>query len=145
MKPYAELSEWLEEAINSYCGEASEEPPYLKRLAAQWHALPVMIGWTEFWGVKPNGEVWVVATEGDEKPQVESDARMRRMALFQGTKKYPKLKPLVPSRPLDAVACSHCGGSGRVDVPGVEPGVVICYCGGLGWLTSEDDSTHQLS
>ena len=63
---------------------------------------------------------------------------MRRIAIFCGAKQYPELKQLVPDRPPGAPDCPYCEGRGKVDILGVEPDTIVCYCGGLGWLTDEE-------
>lgn len=47
--------------------------------------------------------------------------------------KFPALVTLVPSRPIYAIDCQACGGSG-VTKEGNLPSGLSCYCGGLGWL-----------
>ncbi len=73
--------------------------------------------------------------------QLENDSRICNIVLFQGSKKYPELAGLVPARPVGAIDCSHCHGTGvepftaKVSAEhGLNPDVFVCYCGGLGWL-----------
>lgn len=138
MKPSLELRGRIQSLIHDYFTESSVEPPYLKTLAERYHVLPVYVGWTAFYGLRADGEVLLVPTEeeGDAQPEIEE--RIRRMAIFRGTKKYPELGPLIPERPVDAPDCPHCEGHGQIDFPGVEADTIICYCGGLGWLTREE-------
>lgn len=139
MKPSTELQGWIEQSIVDYCAASPERPPYLAKWAAQYHVLPTMVDWTAFWGLRPDGEILLIPTEEEGEAQIESDVRVRRMALFQGARKYPELKQLVPSRPTDALDCRHCEGRGQINPPGVEPGTIICFCGGLGWLREGED------
>jgi hypothetical protein len=118
------------------------EPAYLKLLASRYRILPIYIDWTAFFGLRPDGDILLVPTEEAEDAQPEQDARLRRVAIFRGAKKYPELKPLIPSRPLDALDCPHCEGHGRIDISGIEPDTLVCYCGGLGWLTHDEILTE---
>ena len=134
----AELQARIESLIRDYCGETSGEPPNMKSLAGQYHVLPVLIDWTAFWGLRPDGSILLIPTEDEGEARPENDGRMRRVAIFRGAKKYPELKPLVPARPPDAPDCPHCEGHGRIDLPGLEPDTIICFCGGSGWVTEEE-------
>ena len=80
-------------------------------------------------------------TEDGNPPVIETDSRSRRIALFQGAKKYPQLIPLLSERPDSARNCPCCLGSGEINVPGVPPGTIVCYCGGSGWL-DKDEPDH---
>jgi hypothetical protein len=143
MIPSAELQARVEDMIRNYCGAASEEPDYLKDLAGQYHVLPILIDWTAFWGLRPDGSIFLIPTEDDVQARPEGDERMCRVAIFRGAKKYPELKPLVPVRPPDAPDCPHCEGHGRIDIPGVEPDTIICFCGGSGWVTQGEFLQEQ--
>lgn len=138
MKSSAELQAWIEASIRDYCSETSEEPPHLKELAGQFQLLPVLIDWTGFWGLRPDGGIFMVSTEAAGEARLEEDERVRRVAIVCGTKRYPELKPLVPVRPPDARDCPHCEGRGRIDVPGVAPEMIVCFCGGSGWLREKE-------
>src|SRR4051812_45540589 len=138
MIPSAELQARIDSMIRDYGGVASEEPVYLKDLAGRYHVLPILIDWTAFWGLRPDGSIFLIPTEDDGEAQAEGDGRIRRIAIFRGAKKYPELKPLVPVRPPDATDCPHCEGHGRIDIPGVEPDTIVCFCGGSGWVTEEE-------
>jgi hypothetical protein len=138
MKLSAELRDRIQSLIHEYFTESSVEPPYLKILAERYQVLPVYIDWTAFYGLGVDGEIVVVPTEEEGDAQPELDERLRRMAIFRGSKKYPVLKQLVPERPAGALDCSYCEGRGQIDIPGVEADTIVCYCGGLGWLTQEE-------
>jgi hypothetical protein len=107
MKPSADLQARIESLIRDYCGETSGEPAHLKDLAARYHVLPILVDWIAFFGLRPDGSIFLVPTEEVEEGQLEDDERMRRVAIFRGAKKYPELKPLVPVRPPDAPDCPH--------------------------------------
>jgi hypothetical protein len=97
-----------------------------------------LIDWAGFFGLQPDGEVLVVPTEEEGEAKIEIDGRAKRIAVYRGTKKYPELKQLVPARPINAFDCHHCEGHGEINLPGIEPDTIVCYCGGLGWLTQEE-------
>lgn len=136
--PQVDLKKHIETLIRNYCRESSKEPPYLKDLAKQHNVLPLYVDWSAFLGLRPDGEILVVPLEEEGDPKPENNDRLRRMALYRGSKKYPELSSLVPKKPIGALACPHCEGCGRINIPGVEPDTIICYCGGLGWLTQAE-------
>ena len=138
MRSSDDLRKRIESLIHDYCCDSSKEPPYLKGLAERYHVLPIYIDWTVFFGLRPDGEIVLVPTEEQRDPEPEVDERWRRVAIFRSTKKYPELIALIPARPLGAPDCPHCEGHGRIDIPGVEPDTIVCYCGGFGWLTEEE-------
>ncbi len=132
----AQLQDWLSRRIEAYCRDDAE-PQYLKAYASRHSVLPLFVDWTGFWGISANGSVLLIDTEEDTPPVLEADARILRIALFQGARKFPELRPLVPRRPDAAGDCPNCHGQGVIDIPGVERGVIVCSCGGLGWLDQE--------
>ena len=142
MKPSVELSKRINALIDSYCSQTSPEPVDLKRLASQYRVLPVLIDWSGFFGLQQDGEILVVPTEEGEEAKIEIDGRVRRIAVYRGTKKYPELKELVPARPFDASDCYYCEGHGELNLTGFEPDTIVCYCGGLGWLTLEEAASE---
>jgi len=130
-----ELRAWIQRKITEFSSDSSEEPAYLKVLVGEHQILPILIDRTGFWGIRPYGEILLIATEEENAPPtVETDPRIRRTAIYQGAKKYPELAPLLPTRPATAQDCPHCAGTGRIDVPGVRDDSIICYCGGTSWL-----------
>ena len=137
MRPSDDLGKRIGCLIHDYCTDSSKEPLYLKVLAERFHVLPIYVDWTAFFGLRPDGDIVLVPTEEQGDPELP-DERLRRVAIFRGTKKYPELITLIPHRPLGAPDCPHCEGHGRIDIPGVEPDTIVCYCGGLGWLTEEE-------
>lgn len=129
----AEINDWLIQRIELFERD-NNEPEYLRTLSASYQVLPLLIDWTGFWGLRADGEILLVDTEDGNEPVVEMDNRIRRIALFQGAKKYHQLQPLLPSRPPTAQDCPHCLGKGLIEMPGIPPDRIICYCGGFGWL-----------
>src|SRR6266850_2973417 len=93
--------------------------------------LPLYVGWVAVLGLRPDGSFVRWDHENDRatvKPL--SDAYWQRMAICQGTRKYPELRALLPERPATALTCPTCGGSGQMS--GAPP--VVCQCGGTGWI-----------
>ena len=102
MKPSDDLRKRIQNLIDNYCSESSNEPAYLKILAEQYRVLPIYIDWTAFFGLRPDGEILLVPTEEPNDPEPETDERLKRVAIYRGSKKYPELKPLTPEKPLGA-------------------------------------------
>jgi hypothetical protein len=127
------IGEWLMRRIEEFACD-SNEPEYLRTLASRHRVLPLLVDWTGFWGLRADGEILFVGTEDGQGLVVEIDARHQRIVLFQGAKKYRELEPLLPKRPDTAQDCPSCLGTGNINMPGIAPETIICYCGGCGWL-----------
>ena len=112
------------------------DPPLdLRALAGELRLLPAMLDMGGCLGLQPTGEVASFLWDEPRQLRPERDERIRNLAYHQAALKHPRLAPLVPSRPPDAVVCSCCGGSGRCNgLPDRLADSVVCYCGGLGWL-----------
>lgn len=142
----SDTKRWIEVAIRDYTSESSAAPPYLKVLAAKYSVLPLSIDWTAFFGLRADGAIVLVPTEEpDEGPTVELEERLVNLAVYQGSLKYPYLSRIVPRRPTNARDCPHCEGRGKIELPGFEPNLIVCYCGGLGWLPeSSSDGMYSI-
>ena len=141
------ISALVTKLIQDFISESVPDPLNLQRLAAEEMVLPLSVDMggvvalsangdiVSFpFGINASGNIVAFPFDGDEPPRVESDRRIRNIALFQGSKKYPELKGLI-SKPDNARVCPYCGGTG------VEPYAaklntdnIVCYCGGLGWI-----------
>ena len=109
--------------------------PTVVKAAPKALALPLVADWSGYYGLLEDASVVFVPYDEPQAGRPELDARIRNMALFQGARRYPELSALVPTRGADDETCSSCGGSGHYPVPaGIEPGSIICFCGGLGWI-----------
>ena len=107
----------------------SNPPLELRIIAAEVKLLPVILDMGGCYGLRPSGEVVSFPWDEPQLFQVEMDTRIRNLVYYQANLKYPRLASLVPCRPVDAVVCPHCGGSGQCPVlPGRN---LMCYCGGL--------------
>lgn len=142
-----DLSRLIRKLIRDYTTEPGVNPTDLRRLAAAKNVLPLFIDMGGVFAINSSGDIisfpFSLNESGDvvafpfsevDQPRVESDLRIRNIALFQGSKKYPELRELI-AKPDDARVCSTCGGSG------IEPHAaklntdnIVCYCGGLGWI-----------
>lgn len=109
---------------------------WARRACSEAHALPLYLDWTGCLAIRPDGEVIWIEDESYEVREVE-DERVRNLALFQGSRRDPDLRCLVPSRPPDATDCPDCHGTGKLPFPAGKEDlaeVVVCSCGGLGWV-----------
>ncbi|WP_154673797.1 hypothetical protein [Singulisphaera acidiphila] len=130
------IAEFIEDSTSIYA--------HVHETVAKANVLPLLFDWTGFMALRPEGEI-VYVPYVDEPGEIEQvhDERLRNMGLFQGTKLHPELEFLLPPKPRDAIACPDCRGSGRPTFPpGQEhlSGVVICSCGGLGWVSKPQTS-----
>ena len=118
-----------------------DDPLDLRRLAAELNVLPMFLDFGGCYGIRPNGEIVSFSWDEPYKLDVENDPRIWNIVLFQGAKKYPELKELIPTRPPDAVECSDCKGTGifqGLAEHGIVPQNIVCYCGGIGWLPGSE-------
>ena len=131
-----EISEMIMRRIMEFTGEVSPDPQNLRAAAAEREVLPLLCDFGGCLAIRLDGEIVSFTWDKMTDLRIESDARIRNVALFQGSKKYPELRVLIPPRPSEARECPDCNGSGSMTTAreiGLENGIV-CYCGGLGWL-----------
>lgn len=128
-----EISKRIAELIEDYPA-TGESFPELQELVAQERVLPLCWDMGGVLTINVEGEIRSFLWDDTLHGQVEYDPRVRNVALFQGSKKYPELELLIV-KPDNARVCEHCEGTG------VEPyakklktDAIVCYCGGLGWL-----------
>lgn len=111
------------------------EPQYIRRIATRTNALPLYRGWTEVVLLAPDGSVIVYDHDVLDAPiDRVLDHAYLMASLVEGSRAFPALAPLVPPRPVDALECDACRGSGRLPAP--IPSHIICKCGGVGWFPS---------
>jgi hypothetical protein len=121
---------------------ANEKPTKLTRpdMFSKSGILPLTGDWGGCTGIRADGEIVFFLWDNPDDVQVETDPRLRNLAIFQGAKRFPELAMLIPPRPADAVTCGHCDGSGVMpEFPEIEN--IVCYCGGLGWLPPDTPPT----
>lgn len=131
----AEAVTEVELAFQQFLADSSPDPMNLRRIAAELQVLPLVPDMGGCYAIRSNGEVVSFSWDAPSDVRAEEDPRIRNMAIFQGSRKYPILQSLVPHKPADALECPHCRGTGKLPEP--MPENVICYCGGLGWLPGE--------
>jgi hypothetical protein len=118
-----------------------DEPLDLRKLAADLNVLPMFLDMGGCYGIRPNGEIVSFSWDEPYKLDTENDPRIWNIVLFQGAKKYPGLKELVPVRSPDSIECPHCSGTGvnqGLKELGLSSDVIVCYCGGIGWLPQDE-------
>jgi hypothetical protein len=130
-----EQSALISKLIQNFISDSAPDPTNLRALVAEKQVLPLTLDFGGMCAINQSGEILSFLWDDTDHPQVESDQRVRNVALFQGSKKYPALKDLVPKKPDDARVCWSCGGTG-VDpfAKQLNTDAIVCYCGGLGWV-----------
>jgi hypothetical protein len=122
------------EAIENRIAEAlaADDPTveWLKPAVRTHRFLPLYLGWSSTLGLRPDGSFvrWDHEASPTELRPLR-DGLWRRLAIFQGIKRYPELEALLPARPDEAVPCGACGGSGEL----AGSPQLVCECGGAGW------------
>lgn len=112
------------------------KPPLdLRSIAMKHHVLPVVLDMGGCYAIKSNGTVVSFTWDRPDDIRQEVEPRIQRMVLFHASVKYVALGILAPSRPIHAVDCIACEGTGSLRT--VSPDIaktVVCSCGGLGWV-----------
>jgi hypothetical protein len=123
-------SAFIAERIAHLAEEAPTSQRWLVMFMEVHKVLPLCSGWTWTLGIKPDGTLVRIPTEGEwsETSQEFPDRTAANVALMEGAARYPELRDLIPSRPDDAEPCPTCRGTGELPPP------IRCICGGLGWL-----------
>lgn len=124
---------WFGERLRTFFANPPKHDQFdaeARQRAFEHSALPLDMDSGGFHALRMDGSVVVFFWDEADIKRVESDPRQRYVALFQGAKKYPELRLLIPPRPTAAQTCSHCKGAGTIP----EMPTLICYCGGLGWV-----------
>ena len=136
-------SKKIEAALRAYIANpepyliGSENGFDLRGLAAELNALPMFLDFGGCYAIRVDGEIVSFMWDEPYSLKPENDPRIRNLVLFQGARKYPELDELVPKRPPEAEDCSHCSGTGIEPMNGglgFDEDMIVCYCGGLGWL-----------
>lgn len=134
-EPTPEQRAMIERKIAEHIGRGS--PDVSRRAAARAHALPLYLDWSACMALRPDGEIIWVDYDEPHRVQAVEHERGRNLGLFQGSRRDPDLRCLVPPRPPDAIDCPDCGGTGRMPFPAGSEHLadrVVCSCGGIGWL-----------
>lgn len=129
------IAEKISERVKAYVIPANPDISEAIKVALEIEALPMLMDAGGVFALKPDGEIIAILWDKPQDLRVENDERVRNVVLFQGSKKYPELASLVPSRSSHARLCTACNGTGIAPVPpGVSSEHFVCYCGGLGWI-----------
>ena len=127
----ADEQAYIQARVDRFVEEAPQELRWQIPHVRIHGALPLYSGWVESVGIRPDGTLVRWSTEEDWTEARELyNATWATTALVQGAERYPKLRHLIPSRPVAAHTCEVCGGTGRF--PSVP--AIICECGGVGWI-----------
>jgi hypothetical protein len=128
----------VETRIEEFISDSTSIYAHVRGAIARKNVLPLFFDWTAFMALTQGGQVvWVPYDEEPGEIETVRDERLRNIGLFRGTELHPELHFLLPVKPSDAIECHHCRGMGPLAFPqGHEhiSEVVICYCGGIGWL-----------
>lgn len=101
----------------------------------RYRGLPLMGTIGAVWLLRADGSLWTVDSDFGNPFQPLPDD-WHTCAIVAGTRRYPWLEQLLPSRPAGAVDCADCGGRGMIG------DVVPCHgCGALGWRPAPDAPT----
>ncbi|SRR6266545_2540444 len=129
-----DLSSLIARLIEEYPTKEELISPELRKLVSQECVLPLFCDMGGVLTINVNGEIRSFLWDDTLHGQVEYDPRIRNIALFQGSKKYPELQGLI-EKPEDARTCSFCGGTGIAPIAEkLNTDAIVCYCGGLGWI-----------
>jgi uncharacterized protein (TIGR02996 family) len=132
---------WLQGILKRFLEAAPSDHPIdeeLRGIAEGQHALPLMADMGGCYALRLDGEVVGFLWGEPDNPRLEEDPRVRNVALFQGGEKYPETRLLLPPRPLTSRDCPFCQGAG---IPPQLPDGAGCYCGGLGWIPRDSQTT----
>lgn len=139
-----DFSEVIESCISAYKETATfyiynnqtGEQINIGIIISEQNFLPVFFEWTAFCSIRPNGEMIWCDYDNPQKMEVESDERIRNIAMVKAIEKFPELSPFLPERKSDDLICPYCEtvAETRESMPENLRGALNCYCGGLGWI-----------
>jgi hypothetical protein len=113
-----------------------------QRIALSLNALPIYPDWSGFIAIRPDESFLFCTEEGLVENYVEPEWQL--IALVRGSKRYPELQSLLPTRSTEASACCDCKGTGRAIVEEQRLNNVICgRCFGLGWADANIDALSK--
>jgi hypothetical protein len=117
-----------------------------RRYATEQNRLLLVREWVVDLLLAPDGQVWAMDTETTQPLRVATEEESR-FALFRGVRRYPELLSLLPSRPMGAVTCADCGGTGVHPATLENPELrnVVCACSGSGWFVGPSTTARPKS
>jgi hypothetical protein len=129
-----EQANLINRLIQGFIASSAPDPNGLRQLVTEKKVLPLLWDSGGVFAINPAGDIISYSWEDWGDPRVEADARVRNIALFQGSKKYPELVSFI-EKPNSARVCPSCGGTG-IDpyAEKLKTDAIVCYCGGLGWI-----------
>lgn len=144
MDTFVDFQEWHRRKLEEFINGSIPDPNDLRETVAQLEVLPLMLDMGGCYALRSNKQVISFPWDDITDIRVENDPRIRNIALFRGSKKYPELMALIPPKPNNAIECSYCDGTG-IEKTTAKLGLdsIICYCGGLGWLPRKQQIYHQ--
>src|SRR4051812_6039960 len=114
MAPAVRIPPALAKRIEDEIAALVPEPVgHISYEAIRYQALPLFGTLGAVWLLRSDGSLWTVDSDSGApfEPLAEG---WHTIALVAGTGRYPWLGELLPTRPVSAVSCGDCGGSGRI-------------------------------
>jgi hypothetical protein len=128
----ADLQQIVTNVLTRYLAGTDPRENGLRSLAAKHQALPVLMDWAGFIGLRADGRLLWITEDADRR---EPDLCETHLALVYAGERFPELGFLRPKRTADWVECTSCGGTRVVLIDGnPAPANMSCQCAGLGWL-----------
>ncbi len=129
----------IAEAIEGYVSQSGPDPLGIRRAARRLDLLPVVRNWDECLALTPDGQVASFGYAADATAWLVAEGRKINQVRLQASLRIPGLRVLAPVRPDAADDCPFCGGTGTAtEVTQNDPELGFCYCGGVGWLPTDD-------
>lgn len=130
--------EQIERRIAEFIGDSTSVYAHAYAAVARANALPLLFDWTGFMALRLDGHiVWVPYDNEPGEIELVQEELLRNIGLFRGTQLHPQLSFLMPRKPLDALDCPDCRGTGKPILPPSYEhlsATLSCSCGGIGWL-----------
>jgi hypothetical protein len=106
------FAEWHRRRVNEFLADSMPDGLGLREIVSKLNLLPLMLDTGGCYAIQADGKVVSFLWDDYKAVRREDDARIRNIALFQGSKKYNELLALIPEKPADALQCSSCKGTG---------------------------------
>ena len=131
--PLAVVPAEVEVALSRFLSEFDPDPLDVKGIARRHHALPLLLDMGGCVALRPNGELIQFLWDTPDQITIEADPKIRHVARAVGSRRYPAISRLAPTRTSTSEVCPTCKGTGVI-----RPGLpnIVCSCGGLGWVPS---------
>jgi uncharacterized protein (TIGR02996 family) len=125
----------LEQFLNKAPAAGTEYEQQQRHAAQKYGVLPLVGDMGGWYGLSMDGALDICCWDSPDEMRIEEDPRLRYAMLFDGCRKYPSVRLLIPPRPVGSKDCEYCDETNRIRsfIPHI-----LCYCGGLGWLPPDD-------